>query len=157
VYIPKTPGPVAPGRILCVSYEPTTDYDLLAPYVQVQYVFWLRKGVVQDDFTATDKVWDAWKYRLLNAGLNGWSSSTNKDRFYRNGEPVSEPVPLDAKGKPLASGVKVGRGNAAPVDAPTASLLDSKLVEVKTRATFLKYYKYRGASFRGLNLFLAGA
>jgi len=168
VYIPKTPGPVAPGRILCVSYEPTTDYDLKASYVQVQYVFWLRRGVRQDNFTATDKVWDAWKFRLLNAGLNGWYqfsagppavykktrlTRANSDGRY---EPVTDPVPLDASGKPVPSDVKVGNAGSAPVANPT--LLDSKLIETGSLSTtFLKYYKYKGAAFRGLNLFLAGA
>ena len=75
VNIPRA-GAVAPGRILFKTYEPTTDYDSTTNYLKCQYTFWLRAGTTKD----ADGLWDSWKYRILDAGFQGWydDSGTKK-------------------------------------------------------------------------------
>lgn len=157
-------GSVAPGQMLCVSIEPTVEIDENAAFVPVAYTFHIRKGLKQD----ADGLWDAWKYRILNAGRTGWwlDGSTKRPAPFcspaatgaPNGIVVDAPVQLGVDGRPFPvynlQVAKDSNGNtSAAVAAPNT--VNSNLLELDTRSNvyFLKYYKYPSRELGSLPVF----
>ena len=150
-------GMVEPGQALCVAIEPTGPYTILSTYVPMQYVFWIRKGVVKD----SDNLWDAWKFRLRSQGLRGWydDSGTKKSGPFvwaNSGERISGPILLDATGKPLETNsykVEVDPSQKDYRDAVAApSPLPGVYIETTSAAVYTKYAKFPRIAFSGLNL-----
>jgi len=147
-------GTIAPGQMLCVSIEPTAEYDETSEYVPVAYTFHIWRGWNLD----SDGVWDSWKARTLNVSRSGWwdDGGTPKLGNFVNlsGEPVTEPVLLNATGTPMLSGkYKVDAGSAGLKTPATGPVGTGPVFETTTNATFIKFRKARAADFAGLTLF----
>jgi hypothetical protein len=90
---------VEPGQCLCLGYSPEGEFDLNAQYVYVAYRFEFQKGNIQDN----DDLYDGFKRRFLDQGINGWNTDGKKARlrFTLDNAYVSSPEKLDGRGRPL--------------------------------------------------------
>jgi hypothetical protein len=145
VTIPLTGGKIVyGGQMFCASIGPTTDFDRISLFTPIARTFWMWKGRVQD----ADGLWDAWKHRLLNASLTGWYYDDDEVAQVGNfvtltGGQVSSPVLLDALGMPLVNKYKVeARPYVYKIPVPNPDPIDSDLIEVRPKATFLKYLRF---------------
>jgi hypothetical protein len=144
-------GTLLPGQMLCHGIEPTSEYSNGDPYVNVATKLELAAGVEQDG----DKLWDGFKYRILDAGYNGWydDSGTLKPGPFWTTTPVagpsSSPVLLDGTGKPRNANFKIGEQRKTPVTFP--SQVPPSLTDTGS-AVFIKYARHKAVPFAPLRI-----
>jgi hypothetical protein len=154
-------GTLAPGQMKCVSIMPAQEYSPgdATNYIDQVFKFELKKGNVQDP----DGVWDAFKYRLVSVGNNGWAvnpatSATEIGPFVKNGN-LKTNVLLGVTGIPIDSTIQVQFAPgvyATPVANPRP--VPGKYLEVTgaafaPNAVFLKYKKRLPQPFAALGIF----
>lgn len=144
-------GTVAPGQCRCISIAPAGQYapSAAATYIKKVYKFDLKRGIIQD----SDGIWDAFRTRMLSTGNNGWymkSGTPMLGQFYRGASPATN-VLLDENGLPIDDTVTVLKTNETAINNPDP--LPAKLLEVTTKATFLKFRKCTPMPFLALGVF----
>jgi hypothetical protein len=154
---PLTPGPIAPGRMMLLSYVPMEAYDETSTMVPVQYDFEVWRGSRLDD----DGLWDSFKYRMLSAGFTAWyDDSGTKKRgpiVFKDNSVPQNPVALTAAGRPIDdNSYRVRNGAGVPVvavQAPDEFQHPNELLEQVSNYVFIKFSKALKKDFAGLNLF----
>lgn len=163
ITIPRV-GTFAKGRLSLLSYEPEEEYTSASTDpVPCIYTFEVRAGLKQD----TDEIWDGFKFRIRNEGFMGWYQPTDEegeadgdpvlgDFVTAEGEPVSEPVLLDAAGMPIDETIKVMSTRGAtedPVEWPDGPLDQNIIEETDSGVVFLKYRRCKVINYAPLGLF----
>ena len=109
---------IAPaGTARVQSIQPTTEFTLAAPFVEVEHAFQFRE--------------DGFSFRIMDLGLRGVGKKNSVDTplalFDKEGKQITADVRLDGHGAPIASEYKIGIEGlvASNIDPPPGSTIDA--------------------------------
>lgn len=130
---------VSPYQLRLNSYRPTNKYFLESPFVPVMYELELRPDV--------SIVGDGWDLVTPNVGFRGWYQGPNGPTigglYDATGQPISQPVDLDANGIPLDPSITVGPQRAAPIANPNGGLSPDMIERADSGAILIHYFPYK--------------
>ena len=147
-------GTFLPLVLRCVAIQPVTEYNVLTPWLPIQYDFEFIPRRTPLELSGAVSPHD---YRDVDSGFGGWYSdggTTERGRFVDGeGEDISEAVLLNGQGKPVfTENVKVGDTRAQPVANPNVP--SGATMEASGDAFVLRRQKYPRKPFSALGLFL---